>query len=193
MPSVDTIRKAITAKIVYYGPGLCGKTTNLEYIHKRLAPDQKGRLTSLATQGERTLFFDLMPVKLGKVRGYDLTFQLYTVPGQVFYNASRKMVLKGLDGIVFVADSDPARAEANVESLRNLYENLRELHIDPDEVPLILQYNKRDLPVALSIEALQRDLNYDGVPAYRAVAVRGVGVLETLGAALRAVEEKIRQ
>jgi mutual gliding-motility protein MglA len=172
--------KELTAKVVYYGPGLCGKTTNLQWIHDQLPIKNKGKMLSLATETDRTLFFDFLPIELGAIRGMKTRMQLYTVPGQVFYNATRRMVLKGADGVVFVADSQEAMLDANAESLENLRENLEVNEISLDTVPLVLQYNKRDLPNAASIEALNARLNPRGVPCFEAVALQGVGVEETL-------------
>jgi signal recognition particle receptor subunit beta len=172
--------KELTAKVVYYGPGLCGKTTNLQWIHDQLPIRNKGKMLSLATETDRTLFFDFLPIELGAIRGMKTRIQLYTVPGQVFYNATRRMVLKGADGVVFVADSQEAMLDANAESLENLRENLEVNEISLDTVPLVLQYNKRDLPNAASIAAMNARLNPRGVPYFEAVAVKGVGVEETL-------------
>jgi signal recognition particle receptor subunit beta len=172
--------KELTAKVVYYGPGLCGKTTNLLWIHEKLPIKNKGKMLSLATETDRTLFFDFLPIELGTIRGMKTRIQLYTVPGQVFYNATRRMVLKGADCIVFVCDSQEAMLEANVESMENLRENLEVNEIDPDEIPMVMQYNKRDLPNALPIENLNERLNPRALPAFEAVATKGVGVEETL-------------
>jgi signal recognition particle receptor subunit beta len=170
----------MTAKIVYYGPGLCGKTTNLQWIHDKTAPKSRGDMVSLETEADRTLFFDLLPLDVGVISGMKVRLQLYTVPGQVFYNATRRLVLKGVDGVVFVADSQVPAAEPNEESLHNLRQNLEELGIEPRAVPLVLQYNKRDLRNLLTVEALQKSLNPGGAPAFEAAAVHGVGVFETL-------------
>jgi signal recognition particle receptor subunit beta len=170
----------MTAKIVYYGPGLCGKTTNLQWIHGHTAPKSRGDMVSLETEADRTLFFDLLPLDVGMIGGMKVRLQLYTVPGQVFYNATRRLVLKGVDGVVFVADSQVPAAEPNEESLSNLRQNLEELGIAPHRVPLVLQYNKRDLRNILSVEALQKALNPNGAPSFEAAAVHGVGVFETL-------------
>jgi mutual gliding-motility protein MglA len=171
----------MAAKIVYYGPGLCGKTTNLSYIYAKTSPGSRGEMVSLETETDRTLFFDLLPIEVGKVGGFRTRLQLYTVPGQVFYNTTRKLVLKGVDGIVFVADSQRPMAEANVESFHNLDENLRELGIDVATLPVVLQYNKRDLKNILSVDELSKLLNADGKwEAHESVAVDGVGVFETL-------------
>ncbi|MBN2383811.1 GTPase domain-containing protein [bacterium] len=172
--------KEITGKIVYYGPGLCGKTTNLQYIYKKLDPSTKGKMLSLATEADRTLFFDFLPVKLGTIRGMKVRFQLYTVPGQVFYNETRKLVLKGADAIVFVADSQKAMMDANIESYTNMEENLRLNGLDPDTIPLILQYNKRDLPDISSVNELNQELIHRGdVTFLEASAIKGEGVVET--------------
>jgi len=172
--------KELTAKVVYYGPGLCGKTTNLQWIHEKLPIKNKGKMLSLATETDRTLFFDFLPIELGSIRGMKTRIQLYTVPGQVFYNATRRMVLKGADCIVFVCDSQEPVVDANIESMENLKENLEVNEIDPDEVPMVLQYNKRDLSNALPIEILNDKLNKRNLPFYEAVALKGVGVEETL-------------
>jgi small GTP-binding protein len=171
--------KEITLKLVYYGPGLCGKTTNLQYLHETMSPDKKGKLLSLSTDADRTLFFDFMPVHLGKIKGFNIRFQLYTVPGQVRYNATRKLVLKGADAVVFVADSQRAMREANVESLQNMKDNLIANNLKPDEIPLLLQYNKRDLPSILSVEELDKDINLRGEEPVEAAAVNGIGVNES--------------
>lgn len=169
--------KEITVKVVYYGPGLSGKTTNLQYLHHIINPDRKGKLLCLPTESDRTLFFDLLPIDLGKIRDFSLRFQLYTVPGQVRYNATRKLVLKGADAIVFVADSQSDMKEQNIESFKNMRDNLIANNINPDEIPLILQYNKRDLPNVLSIDDLNTDLNENGKYQYiEAIAIDGTGV-----------------
>ncbi len=170
----------MNAKIVYYGPGLCGKTTNLQQIHRVMNPSTRGELVSLATETDRTLFFDLLPIHLGNIGGFKTRFQLYTVPGQVFYNSTRKLVLKGADAIVFVADSQEAMLDANIESLENLQENLAELNMSLDELPWVIQYNKRDLPNILPVEELNDHINQSNVPYFEAIATKGVGVLETL-------------
>ncbi len=170
----------LTAKIVYYGPGLCGKTTNLQYIYRKTSPQTRGEMVSLATETDRTLFFDLLPIKLGNIGGFKTRFQLYTVPGQVFYNSTRKLVLRGVDAVVFVADSQAPLLEANLESLENLEENLREHNLDLDSLPWIIQYNKRDLPNILPVAELNRHLNKHGVPCFESVATVGKGVLATL-------------
>jgi len=171
--------REMTAKIVYYGPGLCGKTTNLMVIFDKLDPGQQGKMLSLATKTDRTLFFDLLPVDIGKVGAFNLKIQLYTVPGQVFYNETRKLVLKGADAVVFVADSQPAMVEATRESFANLLENLQENNIDPNDTPIVIQYNKRDLPGVLPVEDLQEKLSFEGYPYTEASALKGDGVMET--------------
>jgi len=172
--------KELTAKVVYYGPGLCGKTTNLQWIHEKLPIRNKGKMLSLATETDRTLFFDFLPIELGTIRGMKTRIQLYTVPGQVFYNATRRMVLRGADCVVFVCDSQEAMLDANLESLDNMRQNLEANEINPDEMPMVLQYNKRDLPNALPIEILNERLNPRALPFHEAVAVKGQGVEETL-------------
>jgi signal recognition particle receptor subunit beta len=171
--------REMTAKIVYYGPGLCGKTTNLMVIFDKLDPKSKGKMLSLATKTDRTLFFDLLPVDIGKVGNFNLKFQLYTVPGQVFYNETRKLVLKGADSVVFVADSQPTMVDSNRESFANLLENLKENQIDPKDIPIIVQFNKRDLPGVLPVEELQEKLGFEGYPYQEASALQGPGVMET--------------
>jgi signal recognition particle receptor subunit beta len=170
----------MAAKVVYYGPGLCGKTTNLHWIYDRTAAGSRGEMVSLETETDRTLFFDLLPIDVGQVAGFNTRIQLYTVPGQVFYNTTRKLVLKGVDGVVFVADSQRAMLEANLESFKNLEENLAEMGLAVDAMPLVLQYNKRDLSDILSTEELGRALNRGSRPWFEAVAIRGDGVFETL-------------
>lgn len=171
--------REMTAKIVYYGPGLCGKTTNLMVIFDKLDPKSKGKMLSLATKTDRTLFFDLLPVDIGKVGPFNLKIQLYTVPGQVFYNETRKLVLKGADSVVFVADSQPAMVDANRESFANLIDNLQENQIDPNDTPIVIQYNKRDIPGVLPVDALQEALGFEGYPFTEAAAIKGDGVMET--------------
>lgn len=170
----------MSAKIVYYGPGLCGKTTSLKYVFHHTRPDARGKMVSLATETDRTLFFDLLPLEVGKVAGFHTRIQLYTVPGQVFYNSTRRLVLKGVDGIVFVADSQPAMLPSNVESFRNLEVNLAELGIKIDEIPLVLQYNKRDLPEVCSVEELREALNTNDWPEFETSALAGTGIFEVL-------------
>jgi len=184
----------MAAKIVYYGPGLCGKTTNLSFIYAKTSPGSRGEMVSLETETDRTLFFDLLPIEVGKVGGFRTRLQLYTVPGQVFYNTTRKLVLKGVDGIVFVADSQRPMSEANVESFRNLEENLRELGLDVASLPLVLQYNKRDLKNILSVEELNRSLNVDGKwECHESIAVDGTGVFETLKAITKQTLKSLRR
>ncbi|MDC1295404.1 MAG: ADP-ribosylation factor-like protein [Myxococcota bacterium] len=187
MSFINYSSREINCKIVYYGPGLCGKTTNLQHIYQKTNPDVKGKMISLATETERTLFFDFLPLALGEIRGFKTRFHLYTVPGQVFYDASRKLILKGVDGVVFVADSQIERMEANVESLDNLKVNLREQGYALDKVPYVVQYNKRDLPNAAPLEELQRLLNPLAAPEYEACATTGEGVFETLKATAKGV------
>ena len=180
MSLVNYSTREITCKLVYYGPGRSGKTSNLQYIHAFVPEDRKGPMVSLATETDRTLFFDFLPLDLGTISGFRTRMQLYTVPGQVYYNATRKLVLRGADGVVFVADSQPEQQEDNLESLRNLHENLLEENIDLREFPMVLQYNKRDLPGVLSIDTLDDVLNFRGAPAHAAAAVSGEGVFDTL-------------
>jgi len=159
MSMINYASREINCKIVYYGPGLGGKTTNLEHVYRKVAPDTRGKMVSLATETERTLFFDFLPVDLGTIRGFKTRFHLYTVPGQVYYNASRKLILKGVDGVVFVADSQVERMDANIESMQNLYNNMAEYGYDLTKIPFVVQYNKRDLPNATSVRELQSQLN----------------------------------
>jgi signal recognition particle receptor subunit beta len=179
--------REINCKIVYYGPGLCGKTTNLQHIYSRVPQDTRGKMISLATEMDRTLFFDFLPLELGQIRGFRTRFHLYTVPGQVYYNASRKLILKGVDGIVFVADSQIDRFEANIESLVNMHDNLSEHGLSSEKIPLVIQYNKRDLPRVVSVPDLEKELNPKGAPFYEAVALRGTGVFDTLKLACKLV------
>jgi len=187
MSMINYASREINCKIVYYGPGLCGKTTNLEYVYDKVAPNTRGKLISLATETERTLFFDFLPVDLGSIRGFKTRFHLYTVPGQVYYNASRKLILKGVDGVVFVGDSQVERLDANIESMHNLYENLAQYGLDLRELPFVIQYNKRDLPNTASVAELDANLNPTGVPSFEAVATRGIGVFDTLKAVSKQV------
>ncbi len=172
--------KELTAKIVYYGPGLCGKTTNLQHVYDTLPGDGRGKMLSLATQTDRTLFFDFLPIELGTIRGMKTRIQLYTVPGQVFYDATRKLVLRGADAVVFVADSQAPALESNKESFQNLIVNLRDQGGELEKIPHVIQWNKRDTPNALPVETLDREVNLFHAPTYEAVAMRGVGVKETL-------------
>ncbi len=187
MSFINYSSREINCKIVYYGPGLCGKTTNLQYIYTKTNPDAKGKMISLATETERTLFFDFLPLSLGEVRGFKTRFHLYTVPGQVFYDASRKLILKGVDGVVFVADSQEERMEANLESVENLRTNLAEQGYNLDTIPYVIQYNKRDLSNAASLDELRKLLNPKGVPDFEASATTGVGVFNTLKAIAKLV------
>ncbi|HEX2768691.1 MAG TPA: GTPase domain-containing protein [Geobacteraceae bacterium] len=180
MSFINYASREINCKIVYYGPGLCGKTTNLQFVYQKTAPEAKGKMISLATETERTLFFDFLPLALGEIRGFKTRFHLYTVPGQVFYDASRKLILKGVDGVVFVVDSQEERMDANSESLENLKENLVEQGYDLDKLPFVIQYNKRDLPNLIPVEELRREFNRTGVPDFEACAATGEGVFETL-------------
>jgi signal recognition particle receptor subunit beta len=193
MSFINYAAREINVKIVFYGPGLGGKTTNLQYIYERSNPQQKGKLISLATETDRTLFFDFLPLDLGSVRGFKTRFHLYTVPGQVFYDASRKLILKGVDGVIFVADSQEARMDANVESLRNLQDNLKENGFDLNTIPYALQFNKRDLPTAVAVDTMYRVLNFKGEPTFEAVAIRGMGVFETLKAAAKQVLYELKR
>ena len=187
MSFVNYSSREINCKIVYYGPGLCGKTTNLQYIHKRMDPESRGKMISLATETERTLFFDFLPLSMGDVRGFKTRFHLYTVPGQVFYDASRRLILRGVDGVVFCADSQLTRMDANLESLENLRINLREQGYDPERIPLVMQYNKRDVNGVASVSELHALLNYRNVPEFESSALTGVGVFETLKAVIKLV------
>ncbi len=197
MSFINHMAREINCKIVYYGPGLCGKTTNLQFIHDKTTPQAKGKMISLATETERTLFFDFMPLDLGSIGGFKIRFHLYTVPGQVFYDASRKLILKGADGVIFVADSQVDRMEANQESLRNLADALVERGSSIEAMPLVMQYNKRDLPNISPTEELSAALNPRKVPEFDAVAPTGQGVFETLKAlsklVLTRVHEQTRQ
>ena len=185
--------RELSAKIVYYGPGLSGKTTNIEMVHKMLRPDQKGRLISLPTETDRTLFFDFLPIELGQIKGFKVRFHLYTVPGQVFYNATRRLVLQGVDGVVFVADSQREMANSNMESLKNLIDNLSSYGKKLEELPFIIQYNKRDLKNVMTTKEMDQTLNILHVPSYEAVAPTGKGVTETLVAISRLVFTHLRK
>ncbi len=191
MSMINYASREINCKIVYYGTGLGGKTTNLEYVYSRVNPDAKGKMISLATETERTLFFDFLPIDLGEVRGFKTRFHLYTVPGQVYYNASRKLILKGVDGVIFVADSQEERMEANIEAMHNLYENLESYGYDLTLIPFAIQYNKRDLSNAMSVEELRAQLNPATVPDFEGVAIEGKGVFETLGAVSKLVVQSL--
>ena len=193
MSFINYSSREINCKIVYYGPGLCGKTTNLQYIYNKTSPDAKGKMISLATETERTLFFDFLPLSLGEIRGFRTRFHLYTVPGQVFYDASRKLILKGVDGVVFVGDSQIERMEANIESLDNLRQNLAEQGYDLDKLPYVVQLNKRDLVNSAPLEELTEVLNPTGVPQFEAVATKGTGVFDTLKAVAKQVLTELRR
>ncbi len=193
MSFINYMAREINCKIVYYGPGLCGKTTNLQYIYERTNPDAKGKMISLATETDRTLFFDFLPLALGEIRGFKTRFHLYTVPGQVFYDASRKLILKGVDGVVFVADSQMGRIEANQESVENLRTNLAEQGYSLDNIPFVIQYNKRDMPGVVPVDELHSQLNPKDVPEFEAVAPTGVGVFETLKQVARLVLTELKK
>lgn len=187
MSMINYASREINCKIVYYGPGLCGKTTNLEYVYNKVNPDTRGKMISLATENERTLFFDFLPVDLGSIRGFKTRFHLYTVPGQVYYNASRRLILKGVDGIVFVADSQAERMDANLASMQNLYENLAEYGYDPRQLPMVLQYNKRDLASRVPVDEMSDQLNPGELEEFESIATEGEGVFDTL----RAVSKQV--
>jgi signal recognition particle receptor subunit beta len=193
MSFINYMAREINCKIVYYGPGLCGKTTNLQYIYDKTNPSAKGKMISLATETERTLFFDFLPLSLGEIRGFKTRFHLYTVPGQVFYDASRKLILKGVDGVIFVADSQIERLEANQESLDNLVTNLAEQGYALERLPYVVQYNKRDLPSAVDVAELRELLNPGGVPDFEGMARTGLGVFETLKAVSKAVLNELKR
>ncbi len=193
MSFINYMAREINCKIVYYGPGLCGKTTNLQYIYDKTNPSAKGKMISLATETERTLFFDFLPLSLGEIRGFKTRFHLYTVPGQVFYDASRKLILKGVDGVIFVADSQVERLEANQESLDNLVTNLAEQGYALERLPYVIQYNKRDLPNAVDVAELRQLLNPSTVPDFEGVARTGLGVFETLKAVSKAVLNELKR
>lgn len=187
MSLINYSSREINCKIVYYGPGLCGKTTNIQYVYNKVDPGTKGKLITLATEMDRTLFFDFLPLELGTVKGFKTRFHLYTVPGQVYYNASRKLILRGVDGIVFVADSQSSRYDANIESLYNLHENLEEYKLKIEEIPFVVQYNKRDMPEIITLEDLEQELNPEGFPSFEAIAVKGDGVFDTLKSVAKGV------
>ena len=193
MTFINYVAREINCKIVYYGPGLGGKTTNLQYVYQITSPENKGKMISLATETERTLFFDFLPIDLGQIRGFRTRFHLYTVPGQVFYDSSRKLILKGVDGVVFVADSQEERMDANMESISNLAQNLKEHGFDIDKIPYVLQLNKRDMPNAVPVEELKQQLLLKGEPVIEAVAPQGIGVLTTLKAVARQVLVELRK
>lgn len=187
MPLLNHSKREINCKIVYYGPGLSGKTTNLLWVHGQIAPDKRSEMVSMATQTDRTLFFDMLPLDLGDVNGWRLRLSLYTVPGQVEYNASRKLILSGADAIVFVADSDIERTAENIESMQNLESNLEANNLSLPDIPFVIQYNKRDLAHILSLEKLDSDLNHLKVPTFESIANQGVGVFNTLRATSKLV------
>ncbi len=193
MASINYAYKEIISKIVYYGPGLSGKTTNLQYVFKKVPAETRGELISLATDADRTLYFDFLPLNVGTIKGFATKFQLYTVPGQVYYNATRKLVLRGVDGIVFVADSQVEKMDENLESFQNLQDNLAEYGYDIDSIPTVIQYNKRDLPNAMDISELEKALNKKGFPHFEAIAPTGSGVFKTLKAISKMVLEEIRK
>lgn len=187
MSLINYSSREINVKIVYYGPGLCGKTTNIQYIYEKVSPDTKGKLITLATEMDRTLFFDFLPLELGTVKGFKTRFHLYTVPGQIYYDASRKLILRGVDGVVFVADSQKSRYDANIESLYNLHENLAEYNLKLDELPYAIQYNKRDMPETIDLGDLEEELNPRHYPYFEGVATKGVGVFDTLKSVAKGV------
>ena len=193
MSFINYAQREINCKIVYYGPGLCGKTTNLQYIYNKTNPEAKGKMISLATETERTLYFDFLRRSLGEIRGFRTRFHLYTVPGQVFYDASRKLILKGVDGVVFVADSQIERMEANIESYENLRDNLQEQGYSLDKIPYVVQYNKRDLPNAAPLTELEEVCNPRKVNSFEAVATKGVGVFDTLKAVAKLVLTELKR
>jgi mutual gliding-motility protein MglA len=191
MSLINYSSREINCKIVYYGPGLCGKTTNIQYVYNKVDPATKGKLITLATEMDRTLFFDFLPLELGTVKGFKTRFHLYTVPGQVYYDASRKLILRGVDGIVFVADSQSARYDANIESLYNLHDNLEEYKLNLQDVPFVVQYNKRDMTDVIPVEELEQELNPEKFPSFPAVAVNGDGVFDTLKCVAKGVLKKL--
>lgn len=193
MVSINYATREVTCKIVYYGPGLSGKTTNLQYIHDKVPGDTRGKMISLATEADRTLYFDFLPINIGKISGLTAKFQLYTVPGQVYYNATRKLVLRGADGLVFVADSQADKMDENIESINNMKENLAEYGYDINEMPIVIQYNKRDLPNVLSVEELEAQLNPYGWKCFEGEAVNGRGVFDTLKMSIKLVLDKARR
>jgi signal recognition particle receptor subunit beta len=193
MVQINFARREVNCKIVYYGPGLSGKTTNLEIIHKKVPDTARGNLTSIATEQDRTLFFDFMPLDLGQVAGMKTKLFLYTVPGQVYYDSTRKLVLQGADGVAFIADSDPNRMNDNIESFKNLEKNLKEYGVDIRKIPLVIQYNKRDLPGALTVAELNAKINWVGAPVFEAVAVKGEGVMQTLKAISKLVVDRLNE
>jgi len=193
MPFINFATKEINCKIVYYGPGLSGKTTNIKWIYDHVRPENKGEMITLATETERTLFFDFVPIEVSNVKGFKVRFHLYTTPGQIIYQASRKLILKGVDGIVFVADSQEERHDANLDTLEDMIDNLRDYDIDIAQIPLVFQYNKRDLPNILPVEKLRADLNRWNRPDFEAIATKGVGVLETFKEITRQVLQTLKK
>jgi signal recognition particle receptor subunit beta len=193
MVQINFARREVNCKIVFYGPGLSGKTTNLEIIHKKVPDTARGNLTSIATEQDRTLFFDFMPLDLGQVAGMKTKLFLYTVPGQVYYDSTRKLVLQGADGVAFIADSDPNRMNDNLESFRNLERNLKDYGVDIKKLPVVIQYNKRDLPGALSVPELNAKMNSIGAPTFEAVAVKGEGVMQTLKGISKLVVDRLNE
>jgi signal recognition particle receptor subunit beta len=193
MTFINYAAREINCKIVYYGPGLGGKTTNIQWIHDKTRTDSKGKLISLATETDRTLFFDFLPIELGTIRGFRTRFHLYTVPGQVFYDASRKLILKGVDGVVFVADSQEMRRDANIDSVENLRHNLKENGYDLTSMPYVLQFNKRDLPAVMPVDEMLSELKLRDEPTFEAVATRGDGVFDTLKSIIKLVLADLRK
>ncbi|TCK04483.1 GTP-binding protein [Phorcysia thermohydrogeniphila] len=193
MPFVNFATREINCKIVYYGPGLSGKTTNIKWIYDHIKPENRGEMITLATETERTLFFDFVPIEVSNVKGFKVRFHLYTTPGQIIYQASRKLILKGVDGIVFVADSQEERHDANLDTLDDMIENLKDYEIDIEDIPLVFQYNKRDLPNVLPVEVLRKDLNRWSRPDYEAIASKGIGVLETFKEITKQVLRKLKR
>lgn len=193
MSFINYASREINLKIVYYGPGLCGKTTNLHVIYENTRPEVKGKMVSLATKEERTLFFDFLPLSMGEIKGLKMRFHLYSVPGQIFYDASRKLILRGVDGMVFVADSQLDRMDANIESFENMKLNLIEQGYDPKSIPYVLQYNKRDLDNLVPVEELRKILNVEKVPDFEAMAKKGVGVFETLTAIVKLAINELKK
>jgi len=192
MPLINYASRIINLKIVYYGPGLCGKTTNLQYIYDKTNQERKGSLVSLATEADRTLFFDFLPIEVAKINGFETKLHLYTVPGQVFYNASRKLILKEVDGIVFVADVQEPRYDANLESMDNLVDNLAEYGYNIKDIPTVIQYNKMDLPNIINLRELNSELNPNHFPVFKASAASGDGVFETLKGIAKLVVKKLQ-
>ncbi len=193
MPFINFATKEINCKIVYYGPGLSGKTTNIKWIYDHVKPENKGEMITLATETERTLFFDFVPIEVSNVKGFKVRFHLYTTPGQIIYQASRKLILKGVDGIVFVADSQEERHDANLDTLDDMIENLKDYNLKIEDVPLVFQYNKRDLPNALPVDVLRKDLNRWNRPDFEAIATKGIGVLETFKEISRQVIKSLKK